>query len=64
MKFKVNFNDFVKVKLTEYGIEILKQNHDEDKKLISETASKEYVDNIFGDFKLNLDEEGYFKEQI
>lgn len=64
MKFKVNFNDFVKVKLTEYGIEILKQKHEEDKKSISETASKEYIDTVFGDFKLKLDEEGYFKEQI
>lgn len=52
--FKFNMNDSVKIKLTNKGIDILKEQYNELKK---------YYPNI-GEFQLNLDKEGYYKQQL
>lgn len=53
-----NLNSEVKVKLTERGIQILKSKHDElfEKELAKGLSSYE--------FKLELDEEGYYTTQM
>ena len=55
---KVNINNSVKVKLTEQGILILKREHDELNKRIIEHGGKGLG------FRLELDENGYCKEQL
>lgn len=50
-----NINDYVKVKLTNYGIEILKQQHDE---------LKNKFGGDIGEFDLKLDSEGYYETQL
>jgi hypothetical protein len=59
MDFKVNANMRVKVKLTDFGISILKSQHDELNEHIKERGGKG-----FGEFKLKLDEEGYYCTQL
>lgn len=59
MDFKVNINQEVKVKLTEYGISILKEQHDELNKWIETRGGKG-----LGEFELRLDEDGYYSTQI
>lgn len=59
MDFKVNSNDFVKVKLKESGIAILKEKRDELNKMIHANGGKG-----LGEYKLKVDEEGYSKFQL
>jgi len=49
-----NVNGYIKIKLTEFGIEILKKQHEELQAIIPS----------IGDFKLKLDEEGYYESQM
>ncbi|WP_346938225.1 hypothetical protein [uncultured Clostridium sp.] len=59
MDFKFNLNNYVKVKLTEEGVKILKTEHDNLNKSIIKRGGKG-----FGDFKLDLDSDGYYKTQM
>lgn len=59
MDFRVNLNEEVKVKLTEYGMSILKEEHDLLNKFIEQRGGKG-----FGEFELRLDEDGYYSTQI
>lgn len=59
LDFKFNINDYVKVKLNDTGVSILKNKHDELNKLIIGTGGKG-----LGDFELKVDEEGYTKFQL
>lgn len=59
MDFKFNVNHYVKVKLTEYGIAILKQQHEELNDEMEMTGVKG-----FGNFKVDIDEDGYTKFQL
>ncbi|MBX4266552.1 hypothetical protein [Clostridium estertheticum] len=56
----IKLNDYVKIKLTDVGIKILKGRHDE---LNSRIANNGGV-NIMGEFKLRLDKDGYYKMQL
>lgn len=56
MDFKFNINDYVKVKLNDLGISILKAKRDELNKTIHANGGK-----VFGEFELKVDEEGYVK---
>lgn len=51
---KFNMNDYVKVKLTELGIDILKTRHEKIKVLFPS----------IGEFELKLNEDGYYKTQL
>lgn len=53
-EIKFNMNDHVKVKLTELGIDILKNRHEKVKEIFPS----------LDEFKLNLDEDGYYKTQL
>ena len=55
MNFKVNVNSKVKVKLTNYGISILKKQHDDLNRSIKESGAKG-----LGEFELFLDKDGYY----
>lgn len=59
MQFKMNINEHVKVKLTEYGIKILKARHDELNKRIWERGGRG-----LGEFTIKKDEEGYTTFQL
>ena len=59
MDFKVNLNQVVKVKLTEYGVSVLKEQHDELNAWIKLRGGKS-----LGEFELRLDEDGYYSTQI
>jgi hypothetical protein len=59
MNFKVNVNMFARVKLNELGVSILKEQHDELNKRIHERGGEG-----FGEFKLKLDDEGYYRTQL
>lgn len=59
MDFKVNINETVKVKLTDVGIGILKEQHDELDRKIKANNRKG-----LGEFKLQLDDEGYTRFQL
>lgn len=59
MDFKFNFNDSVKVRLTNFGIEILKQQHNELNSRIKNRGGKG-----LGEFSVNVDEEGYTTFQL
>jgi hypothetical protein len=59
MDFKVNVNIAVKVKLTDFGISILKDRHDELNESIKSRGGQG-----FGEFELKLDEDGYYKTQL
>lgn len=59
MNFKINFNEYVKVKLTQYGVDILRLRH--------ESLDRQLKKNGYGElgpFKLEMDDEGYTKFQI
>jgi hypothetical protein len=55
MDTKFNINNFVKVKLTQKGIDILKRNHDDLNKRCN---------GVLDEFELKLDEDGYYKDQL
>jgi hypothetical protein len=55
---KINLNEYVKIKLTDKGILILKQQHDELNKQIQESGGKGTT------FNLKLDERGYYEGQL
>jgi len=59
MDFKFNVNNYVKVKLTERGKEILRDRHEELDHHIKSRGGKGV-----GTFILRLDEEGYYKTQL
>jgi hypothetical protein len=59
MDFKVNFNEYVKVKLTEEGIKILKEQHEELNRTI-----REHNGTGLGEFNLKQDEFGYTSFQL
>jgi hypothetical protein len=54
----INLNERVKVKLNDFGIKILKQDHDETNRLLKERGGKGHP------FILRLDEEGYYEAQL
>lgn len=55
---KINLNEKVKVKLTDLGIKILKQDHDKTNELLKQHGGKG------NPFILRLDEEGYYETQL
>lgn len=59
MNIKVNANQFVKVKLNELGISILKEQHDDLNRRIHERGGKG-----LGEFELRLDSDGYYRTQL
>jgi len=59
MDFTFNTNNYVKVRLNELGISILKKEHEDlSRKIYS------YNGIGLGKFNLNLDEDGYYKTQM
>lgn len=56
---KINMNDVVKVKLTDKGIAVLKQKHE----LLNSIIKKQNGKGI-GEFKLKIDENGYYSTQL
>lgn len=56
MDFKLNINEYVKVKINDLGISILKARHDELNKMIHANGGKG-----LGEFELKVDEDGYAK---
>ena len=57
--FKFNANQIVKVKLTDFGVQILREQHEElNKNLLKHGCSS------LGYFVLPLDEDGYYKCQL
>lgn len=59
MNFKVNANMGVKVKLTDFGISVLKEQHEELNKWVKARGGKG-----LGGFELRLDEDGYYSTQL
>lgn len=59
MDFKVNANMGVKVKLTDVGVSILKAQHDELNQHFKSRGAKG-----LGEFKTNLDDNGYYQTQL
>lgn len=59
MDVKVNINNTVKVKLTDYGISILKKQHDDLNKMILSNGGMGV-----GEFELRLDGDGYYSTQL
>ncbi|WEZ09567.1 hypothetical protein P5663_06900 [Priestia flexa] len=59
MEVKVNFNEIVKVRLTKFGIDILKSRHMELNNLIQKRGGKGLEE-----FKLKIDDDGYSSFQI
>jgi hypothetical protein len=57
--FEVNFNEEVKVKLTEHGISILKAERDRLNERIALSGGTG-----FGEYELKVDEDGYTSFQI
>lgn len=55
----INMNDYVKVKLTELGIQELKKQHDEMNEHLISRGGMPYET-----FQINKDEEGYTKFQL
>jgi len=55
MDFKVNMNEWAKVKLTEYGERTLKQQHDELNERIRANGGIG-----LNEFELRLDDDGYY----
>ena len=58
MILKISINDEVKVKLTDFGIQILKERHDQLNKKIKESGGKGI------EFVLRIDKDGYYKTQL
>ncbi len=52
----VNINDYVKVKLNDLGVSVLKEKHDNLNKMIHARGG-----NGLGEFELKVDEDGYTK---
>jgi hypothetical protein len=59
LDFKVNINEHVKVKLTDFGVSILKEQHDELNRHILSSGGKG-----LDEFTLRLDEDGYYTTQM
>ena len=59
MLFKTTANHNVKIKLTEFGIELLVSYHNALSQSIIERGG-----NGLGEFELELDEDGYYRTQI
>jgi hypothetical protein len=59
MDFKVNFNEQVKVKLTDFGISILKERRNELNKQIEKRGGKG-----FGEYEVRKDKDGYTNFQL
>ena len=59
MDFKVNANQNVKVKLTELGVQVLREKHQELHELIKERNGKGLKP-----FELTTDSEGYYVTQL
>lgn len=59
MDFKVNVNMNVKVKLTDFGVSILKTQHDELNELIKDRGGQG-----IGDFYTKVDDDGYYEMQL
>ena len=59
MKFMTNFNEKVKVKLTNYGVQILEERRQKLNEFIKTKNGKG-----LGDYKLKVDDEGYTSFQI
>lgn len=57
---EINLNQTAKIRLTEFGEEILKNKHYEFQKLMK----RNNPDYEIKPFKLMLDEEGYYKNQL
>lgn len=57
--FKVSVNEMVKVKLTDFGVDVLRQRHNELVEFIRERTG-----NDIGPLTLKLDDEGYYKTQL
>lgn len=57
---EINVNNWVKVKLTPKGEELLERKHYQ----LYETIRKRVPDVEVPLFKLNLDEEGYYRDQM
>lgn len=57
--FTVNANMYARVKLTEHGIDILRHKHEELDEIVRSRGGKG-----IGEFKLRLDEDGYYRTQI
>ena len=57
--FKFNFNDQVKVRLKQKGIDILRQQHDELDRRISSNGGKG-----IGPFTIRIDDDGYASFQL
>lgn len=58
MKVVLNMNESVKVKITDFGIKVLKQRHDELNEKIKARGGKGTK------FELKLDEDGYYTTQL
>lgn len=58
MDFQFNLNHYVKVKLTDFGIQILKQRRDDINAMIKERGGKG-----FGEYEHIFDAEGYTQFQ-
>lgn len=59
MDVKFNCNNFVRVKLTEFGYNMLKKRHDDLNRKITENGGKG-----LGDFRLDIDDKGYYRAQF
>ena len=59
MDFKVNANQTVKVKLTDLGVQILRQKHNELHEAIKKRNGKG-----LSPFKLYLNDDGYYETQL
>ena len=59
MDFKFNINNYVKVKLTDYGVSVLKKHHDA-RNLESLALGGEGL----GEFELKVDQDGYYVTQL
>lgn len=57
-EFKVNINDAVRVKLTEFGVEILRKRHEQLNEVLLRHGAK------IEPFVLRLDDKGYYNTQL
>jgi len=53
-EIEFNINDYVKVKLTNYGVGLLMERHEKLKKVFPR----------LGEFKIELEDDGYYKIQL
>lgn len=59
MDFAVNANTSIKVKLTEFGVFVLREQHDQ-----LNNRVKAHNGKGIGEFELHLDEDGYYETQL